>query len=149
MIRTVWLAAFCLAGLGGLCASKVTASISQPEDDIPDSVMVSTGVAPDTLTAADKVDLTGIRPTAEAALAQLNDPAVIPAVKFRRTRANGLVRQIDTKASMIAVLPKPRPKVKISKDSNAPKLAGDLKKCPQPDGLAAIITSLTGASRCG
>ena len=149
MIRTVWLAAFCLAGLGGLCASKVTASISRPEDGIGDSAMVSADVVPDTLTAADRIDLTGLRPTAETTLAPPLDPVVIRPIKAKRTLASGLRRQAKTKAKVIAVLPKPWLKFRISRNGKPPKLAGDFKKCPEADSLDAHIMSLTGTSHCG
>ena len=62
MIRTIWLAAFCLAGLGGLCASKVTASIYPSEECAPEQVQVqpvlSDAIVQDTLTKGDKAEVT-------------------------------------------------------------------------------------------
>lgn len=149
MIRTVWLAAFCLAGLGGLYASKVTASISSSQNGIADPVTVSAGAVPDTLTAADRVDLTGLRPTAEAALAMPTVPVVIHQVKARRMiPPRGLQRRAGTKVRVIAVLPRPRPKFRMSRNGKAPKLAGDQTKCAATNSLGALIMSLTGTSHC-
>jgi len=147
MIRTVWLAAFCLAGLGGLYASRVTASISPSETGAANPAIISAGVVPDTLTVADKMDLIGLRPTAEAALAQPSVPLVIRPVKARTTiPSRGLRQQTGTKAKMTVAFPRPRPK--ISRNSKAPKLAGDQTKCAATNSLGALITSLTGTSHC-
>jgi hypothetical protein len=148
MIRTVWLAAFCLAGLGGLCASRVTASISPAETGVADLAIVSTGVVPDTLTAADKVDLTGLRPAAEATLAQPTVPIVIRPVTARTMiPSRGLRRQSSTKAKMIAAFPRPRPKFRMSRNGRTLK-AGDQTKCAATNSLGALIMSLTGTSHC-
>lgn len=148
MIRTVWLAAFCLAGLGGLCASRVTASISPSETGIADPAIISAGVVPDTLTAADKADLTGLRPTAEATLAQPTAPVVMRPVKARTLiPSRGLQRQASTKAKMIAVPPRPRPKLRISRNGKTSK-AADQTKCAATNNLGALIMSLTGTSDC-
>jgi hypothetical protein len=148
MIRTVWLAAFCLAGLGGLCATKVTASISPLDDGATDPAMVSATVIPDTLTLADQVDLTGLRPTAEITLAQSMDPLAVRPIKAGRLPSHGQQRQINTRAKLVAALPKPSTKSRISKNDKLSKLAGELKKCPETSGLGALIMSLTGTSHC-
>lgn len=149
MIRTVWLAAFFLAGLGGLYASRVTASISPSETGVADPAIISTGVVPDTLTAADKVDLAGLRPAAEVTLAHPTVPIVIRPIKARtmipwRSRQRGT----GVKTKMIAALPRPRPKFRISRNRTTPR-AGDQKKCMATNSLDALIVSLTGTSHCG
>ncbi len=149
MIRTVWLAAFCLACLGGLYASKVTASISAPEDGIADPATSTAAAELDTLTAADKVDMTGLRPAAEATLVQSTDLVVVRPVKANRFALHRLPRPNDMKAKVIVVLPRPRPKLRLSKNGKSPSLAGDLKKCSETNSLAALIMSLTGAPHCG
>jgi hypothetical protein len=150
MIRTVWLAAFGLACIGGLYAGKVTASISPSDGDVADPAIISSGVVPDTLTAADKIDLTGLRPTAEAALATPTIPIVIRPVKTRPTiRSRGLQRQAKTKAKVTAAIPKPRPKLRISRNEKVSKLAGDQTKCAGVNSLGALIMSLTATSHCG
>jgi hypothetical protein len=145
MNRTVWLAAFCLAGLGGLCASQVTASISRPDDSNTNPTIMTAAIGSDTLAVADKLALTGLRPTAEVTLAEPADPILISPVK---TKGVPLQRYHSAKAKVIAALPKPRPKLRISRNDKPPKLAGDPRKCPESNGLVALISSLTGTSHC-
>ncbi len=52
VIRTIWIAALCLAGLGGLFATRVTASISEEAVRDPDTVGISQ--RRDTLTKGDR-----------------------------------------------------------------------------------------------
>jgi hypothetical protein len=47
------------------------------------------------------------------------------------------------------MLPKPRPKIRLSKNNNPSKAAGDLKSCAQPDGLGGLLLSWSGSLRCG
>jgi hypothetical protein len=144
MNRTVWLAAVFLAGLAGLCASQVTASIWRPDDGETNPAIMTAGNGLDTLDVADKVDLTGLRPTAEVTLAEPADPILISPIK---TKGVPLQRHHDTKAKVVAALPKPRSKLRISRNDK-PRLAGDPRKCPEANGLIALITSLTGTSHC-
>ena len=55
VIRTVWIAAFCLAGLGGLFATRVTASIS--EQAVRDLTTVGISLPHDALAKADKLQV--------------------------------------------------------------------------------------------
>jgi hypothetical protein len=149
MIRAVWLAAFGLACIGGLYAGKVTASISPSDGDIADPAMISAGVVPDTLSAADKMDLTGLRPTVEVALAPPTVPIIIHSVKSRTTiRSRGLPRQANTKAKVTAAIAKQRPKFRLSRNEKASKLAGVQTKCAGINSLGALIISLTATSHC-
>jgi hypothetical protein len=145
MNRTVWLAAFCLAGLGGLYASQVTASISRPDDVSTYPATMTAGIGSDTLAVADKVDLTGLRPATEVTLSEPAEPVFISPVK---TKGVLLQRYHSAKAKVIAALPKPRPKLRTSRNDKPLKLAGDPRKCPETNGLVALITSLTGTSHC-
>jgi hypothetical protein len=148
MIRTVWLTALCLAGVGGLCASKVTASITAPQEGVPDQTMVSTNIASDTLTRADRLDVTNLRPVAEAtiALPPPDSVAALP-IKLKTTSSRNLQRQSRPNART-ATLPKPRPKVQLPKNSNPSNSAGDLKTCPQTEGLGSILMLFSGMPRC-
>jgi hypothetical protein len=150
MIRTVWLAAFCLAGVGGLCASKVTASITAPQEGVPDQTMVSTNIASDTLTRADRLDVTNLRPVAEATIALPRpDPVAALPIKLKTTSSGNLQRQSPPNANRrTATLPKPRPKVRLPKNSNSSNSAGDLKTCPQTEGLGSILMLFSGMLRC-
>jgi len=55
LIRTVWIAAFCLAGLGGTFATRVTASIS--EEAVAGPTTVDTSLMPEALCKADKLNV--------------------------------------------------------------------------------------------
>jgi hypothetical protein len=113
MIRTVWLAAFLLAGICGLCASKVTASISQPEESVPDRTMVS--FATDTLTKADRLDAVNLPAEREATLALPPDPIAALLSKSRSVATDTRVRRpSNLNAKRIVVLPRPRPKLRLS-----------------------------------
>jgi hypothetical protein len=116
MIRTVWLAAFFLAGICGLCASKVTASISQPEEGVPDRTMVS--FATDTLTKADRLDAVNLPAEREPTLALPPDPIAALLAKLRSVAAETRVRRPQNlNAKRIVVLPKPRPKLRLSENN--------------------------------
>jgi hypothetical protein len=111
MIRTIWLAAFFLAGICGLCASKVTASISQPEEDVPDRMMVS--FATDTLTKSDRLDAVNLPTEPEATPALVSDPIAALLSKSRSVAVETNARRpSNLRASRrIVVLPRPRPKL--------------------------------------
>ena len=149
-MRTVWIAAFCLALLGGLFATKVTASMAPTEEIAPDPTVVSTSLVQDTLTKSDKLDVGYLLPSADTngdlptkAMEVLQTPSRIAAGRSSR----GLK---GPHANRIAVmLPKPRPKIRLSKNNNPSKAAGDPKSCVQPDGLGGLLLSLSGSLRCG
>jgi apolipoprotein N-acyltransferase len=65
MVRTVWIAAFCLAVLGGLFATRVTASMPSTEEAATDPTEISTKLVQDTLTKADKLDVSYFRDSFE------------------------------------------------------------------------------------
>lgn len=152
-LRTVWIAAFCLALLGGLFATKVTASMAPTEAIVLDPPAVSTTSATpvqDTLTESDKLHAAYLLPSADT------DSAVpakaIELLQPRPAAATGRSARVlkGSHPNRIAVmLPKPRPKIRLSKNNNPAKAAGDSKSCAQPDGLAGMLLSLSGSLRCG
>ncbi len=150
MIRTVWIAACCLAIIGGLFATKVTASMPSTEETVLDPTTIGTNLVQDTLTKADKLDLTYLNPLAETIPVLPTKPIEVLQTK-PRANANGRSQRLfNPSANRIAVtLPKPRPKIRLSKNNNPAKAAVDLKNCPQPDGLGAILMSFAGSLRCG
>ena len=149
MIRTVWIAAFSLALLGGLFATKVTASMAPAEEAGLDATTDSAPLGQDTLTKSDRLDVAYVLPSADAT-------AVLPSwpIEILRTRprvtAGGSSRGLTgLNANRVAVkLPKPRPRIRLSK-KNSPAQTGDLKGCTPPDGLGGILLSLSGSLRCG
>jgi hypothetical protein len=109
MIRTIWLAAFFLAGICGLCATKVTASISPPEEGVPDRTTVS--FVTDTLNKADRLDVSKLAGEPEATFALPPDPIIVLASKSL-VSSGSPQRQSNPRAGRTAVLlPRPRPKV--------------------------------------
>jgi hypothetical protein len=119
MIRTIWLAALFLAVICGLCASKVTASISPPEDGVPDRTMVS--FATDTLTRSDRLDIASQPLEAETTFALPPDPVALfsrnPQPTPAAARPHPPLKRVAklkqlTKRSAV-MLPRPRPKVKL------------------------------------
>jgi len=147
VIRTIWIAAFCLAGLGGLFATRVTASIS--EATVRDPTTIDTSLGQDTPTKADKLDLTYLRlpvesvpaPPAESVAAEIvsTKPATSAKIGSRHPPGPSAHRNA-------VLLPKPRPKIRPAK--NAKEASVDLKACHQQGGLGGILISLSGAPQC-
>ena len=62
MMRTVWLATTCLAVLGALAVAKaLTTPVAPIVERQVDETTVSTGLAQDTLTKADRLEITYVR----------------------------------------------------------------------------------------
>ena len=118
MIRTIWIAALCLAGLGGLFATRVTASIS--EGAARDPATVGTNFAQDTLAKADRLDLTYLRHPAENVPAPPTEPIAAeivptkPAMSAKIGNPHPPGRSAQRNA---VVLPKPRPKIRPAKNA--------------------------------
>jgi hypothetical protein len=119
MIRTIWLAALFLAVICGLCASKVTASISPPEEGVPDRTTLS--FVTDTLTKSDRLDIASLPLGPEVTFALPPDPVALfsggsqptpPAVRPHRPLKRVAKSKQLAKPGAV-VLPKPRPKVKL------------------------------------
>jgi hypothetical protein len=148
MIRTIWLAAFCLAGLGGLCASKVTASIypfeecatgqSQSQSTVIDAIVA------DTLTKADTAE---VAPAAEATGSLPIESNDVVAEKQTVPRSKHL--SVPNAHLKTVMLPKKRPKIRVAKNANQDNISADPKNCSQPDGLGGLLKSLAGAPHCG
>lgn len=157
MIRTVWIAAFCLAGLGGTFATRVTASIS--EEAVPNPTTVGTSLMQDTLSKADKLNVGYLRCPAERAPVG-NVPAVpaepiaaeIQPAKPPATAKAGSSHPPDPGARRAAVvLPKPRPRIRPARQAKGVGLARaavDPNTCHQQDGLGGMLISLSGSPRC-
>ena len=122
MIRTFWLAALFLAVICGLCASKVTASISPPEEGVPDRTMVS--FATDTLNRSDRLDVVDLPFEPEVTLALPPDPIAILLANLPTASSTIHVhrplKQIARRSTVM--LPRPRPKVKFSPTTQARSL---------------------------
>jgi hypothetical protein len=150
LIRTIWIAALCLAGLGGLFATRVTASIS--EGAARDPATTGTSFAQDTLTKADRLGLTYLRHPAENIPAPPTEPIAAeivptkPATSTKIENPHSPGRGVQRNA---VVLPKPRPKIRPAKNArDVVKASVDLKACHQQNGFGGMLISLSGAPRC-
>jgi hypothetical protein len=150
LIRTVWVAAFGLAVIGGLFASRVTASMPSTEETVLDPATTGANLMQDTLTKADKLDLTNLNPLAEAIPGLSTKPIEVFQTKPRATVNGSSQRLFNPGKNRVAViLPKPRPKIRLAKNNDAAKATADLKNCPQPDGLGGLLMAFAGSPRCG
>jgi hypothetical protein len=148
MIRTVWLAAFCLASLGGLCASKVTASIYPSEESVPDQSQIQPviggSIVADTLTKADAAEVAPASETTGSLPLESND---VVAEKLQTPRSKHLSA---TNAHLKTVmLPKRRPKIRVAKSSSQDNTAIDSRSCAQGEGFSGFLKSLAGSPSCG
>jgi hypothetical protein len=174
VIRTIWIAALCLAGLGGLFATRVTASISEEAVRDPDTVGISQ--RRDTLTKGDRLDVAYLhRPIAGipvvpavpiAAEIQPAEPfqfasltatatAESPVAPGQAAGSNASASSNSSASSSArrstVLLPKPRPRIrpaKNKKDVGVARAAVDPGTCHQQDGLSGLLISLSGAPRC-
>jgi hypothetical protein len=162
LIRTVWIAVFCLAGLGGTFATRVTASISG--EAVPGPTTVGTSPLQDTLCKADKLNVGYVRYPAERAPVENAAVAKTPAVptepvaaeiepaKPPATAKAGSSHTPDPVARRATVvLPKPRPRIRPARQARGVGLARptvDPNTCHQQDGLGGMLISLSGSPRC-
>jgi hypothetical protein len=150
MNRTIWLAAFCLAGLGGLCASKVTASIYPSDESTPDQtqiqLMVSDAIASDTLTKSDKAEVTET-PAADATFSLPIESNDVSAAKAPERHSKHLAS--SNLHPKTVLLPRERPKTRLTKNTKQDTAAIDSKNCPANDGLGGLLKSFAGSPHCG
>ena len=170
MIRTFWFAAVCLAALGGLLATRVTASMALTGDSVIDPAMLGEAkdrlrdklqnklqdeltkdaLTKDTLTKADRLDI-AYRQAAAVVIAEA--PANSIAVAEMMTGANAKPASQLPLASVgrrtIVMLPKPRPKIRLARNIPLARSIAELKTCAQPEGFGGILLSFAGPPHCG
>jgi hypothetical protein len=163
MIRTFWFAAFCLAGLGGLLATRVTASMAFSSEGVLGPVMLGEALAQDTLTnqtlakdmptqdtltKADRLDVAYL-PVVVAMIAEA--PAESMAVTKPEANATaGLQRSVALHTHRTSVmLPRPRPKIRPAKISHLAKPVVEVKTCSPPEGLSGLLMALANQPHCG
>ncbi len=152
LIRTVWLAAFCLAGIAGLCASKVTSSYYDLEDVPAEPATQAAAAQPDTLTQADRLDLSWRSAVAATALttgtiaaARVAKPSLVAvqAPEQPVLSSQPVPRKLAASAKRRA-----RTKVAAAKtQATAARAAVEPKTCPQPEGLNGLLMAFN-ANRC-
>jgi len=150
--RTFWFAAICLAGLGGLLAAKVTSSIATAEESLLDSTVLGLGRAGDTLTKADRLEVAYLRPAAPIASAEIIPELPTESVSALRAKPGAIASSqhpAPNKHRNDVILPRPRPKIRLTKNINPARPAADVKTCSQAEGLGGILLSFAGTPRCG
>jgi hypothetical protein len=170
VIRTFWFAAFCLAGLGGLLATRVTASMAFSGESILDPAVLGEALAQetstnqalaidmptrDTLTKADRLDV-GYFPVAVAMIVEAPaEPMAVPKTKPDANATAGLQRSAALHVHRTSVmLPRPRPKIGPAKTSpikisHLAKPVVEAKACAPPEGLSGLLMALANQPRCG
>jgi hypothetical protein len=146
LIRTVWFAAICLAGLGGLLAAKCT-PVASAEESVLDPTLVAVGLGDDTLTKSDKLTVAYVLPSEIAPERPTESLRRQEPGENAKTRSQPLAASHPSRRGVL--LPKPRPKIKLAKVSHPPKPVVEVKTCSQPDGLGGLLLSFSGQPHCG
>jgi hypothetical protein len=154
MIRTVWLAALCLAGVIALAATSAGTSAPPPTvEDSPERTTVLETFSRDTLTKADKLEIAYVR-----------DPvAAEPIVPVTIASAEILPQRPGPTATQKIVSPRPHAKkpatasserrIKIgepkkSKSVERGKATADLRPCRRPEGIAGLLRVFSLSPKC-
>jgi hypothetical protein len=152
LIRTFWFAAICLAGLGGLLAAKVTSSIATAEESLLDSTVPGLGRADDTLTKADRLEVAYLAPAAQIPSTKIIPELPAESVSARRAKPGAIANlqlPARNRPRNDVMLPKPRPKIRLTKVGHPARPGVDVKTCSQAEGLGGILLSFAGTPRCG
>jgi hypothetical protein len=173
LIRTFWFAAVCLASLGGLLATRVTASMALTAEGVIDPATRGEGPArdglkdrdestKDTLTKADRLDI-AYCPAAAMLIADVQAKSIVVAETTPDASATPASQHpVASHGHRPRVmLPRPRPKnattnaitignaIRIAKTSRPVVPVLDVKTCAQPEGLSGILMSFSSQPRCG
>jgi hypothetical protein len=157
VIRTMWLAALCLSGLGAMAA--IGAGTPTPPPDVEastDQTTIPTGCSQDTLTKADKLEVAYVRdpvaaePVMPFAVApdetppQPPSPPANPKIVSRHSQ--------DHNAKKVAAVSPGRhikgKESKKSKNVQRAKLPVELRPCPRPEGFAGLLRVLNLTPGC-
>ena len=137
MIRTAWLTSLCLAAFGGSLVTKV---VSAPHAEPIEAAKAGTDALRGTLTKADKFAVVFVAQPAEEAQP---DPV--------KPKPGAEIAGSDRSAAMtkraVVLLPKPRPRIVLARNSDHVK-AADSKPCRQHDAIASFLVSAGIAPRC-
>jgi hypothetical protein len=154
LIRTIWFAAICLAGVAGLLAAKFT-PFASAEETVPDPVPMTVGLGDDTLTKSDKLTLAYVLPESAPDWPTQAIRREEPADNAKTPFSQPLVSQplapplaASHLNRRVVVLPRPRPKIRLAKISHPPKLVVEAKTCSQPDSLGGLLLSFSGQPHC-
>ena len=157
VIRTMWLAALCLSGLGAMVAIGAGTPTPPPNvEPSPDQTTIATGSSQDTLTKADKLEVAYVRdpvavePVMPVATApnetppQPLSPPATPKIVSRHSH--------DPNAKKVAAVSPGRrikgQESKKSKNVERAKLPVELRPCPRPEGFAGLLRLLNLSPGC-
>src|SRR6266478_8578778 len=157
MMRTVWLATTCLALLGALAVAKaLTTPVAPIVERQVDETTVSTGLAQDTLTKADRLEINYVRQETPAQLALHPTEPFIPPVPT-------IVPPVETKiisrhwhdpiatTSSAAKSKQPKKTVATKKANQAAdrsKLVEPVKLCDRTGAFGDLLRSLNLSPAC-
>lgn len=165
VIRTAWLAVFCLSGLGAMAAINAGTSKPPPaEEASPGQTSVGKTSSQDTLTSsqdtltkADRLEIAYVRDAvaAEPAMPVAKAPNVTPPQAPVPTAPPKIVSrhwQHDPNAKKSAAVPPGRrikdQEPKKSKNADRGKATVDLRACRRPEGFAGLLRALNLSPGC-
>jgi hypothetical protein len=163
MIRTVWLAAACLAVLGVVAGGKaLTASATLPPSKMPvDSTTVGAGLAQEAMIKADRLEITYVREEGPTESAQQPIDPIIPeaqkAISPPETRI--VSRHWHDSHALSSSAPKPTKTIIVRKGNAAAdsgggratdrsRLGEQVKRCDQTTAFRGLLRSLNLAPAC-
>ena len=165
MIRTIWLATICLAVLSSLAVGKalMTRADSPVAERLTGETTVGTGLVPDTLSKADRLEITYVRQEVPAPSAVQPAELIVPAVSSVTVPvANKIISRHwrDPNAlSTSAAKTKPTKQTAADKKSKTAdrkanqaadrsKPADPVKPCSRPGAFGGILRSLNLSPAC-
>jgi hypothetical protein len=178
LIRTFWFAAVCLAALGGLLATRVTASMALTGEGVIDPAMLGEAkdrlrdkfqdkledklqdkledkltkdaLTKDTLTKADRLDI-AYRQAAAVVIAEApaNSIAVAEMMPGANAKPASQLPLASAGRRTSVMLPKPRPKIRLARNIPLARPIAEPKTCAQPEGFGGILLSFAGPPHCG
>jgi hypothetical protein len=164
MIRTIWLATICLAVLSALAVGKavITRAYSSVTERPTDQTTVGTGLTEDTLSKADRLEITYMRQEVPAFPAlQPLDPVVPAVASAPPPAANKIISRHwhDPNAFSSATKPKQNKQTASNKKSKTVDRKGDqaadrskpaepVKPCSRPGAVGDLLRSLNLLPAC-
>jgi hypothetical protein len=156
VIRTVWLAVFCLIGLAAMVGIKAGSPTPAPNAGASaEQTTIATGSSHDTLTKADKLEITYVRVPIAAEPVMPATPVsdeispqppslTVPKIASRHWHDHNVKK-------LAAVSPDRRIKIqqpKNGKNVDRAKATVDLRPCRRPEGFAGLLRALNLSPGC-
>jgi hypothetical protein len=157
MMRTVWLATTCLAVLSALAVAKaLTTPVVPIVERQVDETTVSTGLAQDRLTKADRLEVTYVRQetAAEPALPPTEPfippvPTIVPPVETKIISRHWHDRNATTSSAVKSKQPKKTVAAKkANRAADRSKLVEPVKPCDRMGAFGDLLRSLNLSPAC-